>query len=55
MGEKGNAYRDLVGKLEERRPLGSARDKWEDTIKMALRKIGWDGMDWINLAQDRDQ
>jgi hypothetical protein len=54
MGEKRNAYRILVGKLEGRRPLGRARRRWVDTIKMDLREIGWDGMDWIDLAQDRD-
>jgi hypothetical protein len=31
------------------------RDHWVDNIKMDLREIGWDGMDWIDLAQDRDQ
>jgi hypothetical protein len=37
------------------RPLGRPRRRWVDNIKMDLREIGWDGMDWINLAQDRDQ
>jgi hypothetical protein len=36
-----------------KKPLGRHRCKWEDNIKMALREIGWDGMDWINLARDR--
>jgi hypothetical protein len=40
---------------EGKRPLGRAGRKWEDNIKMDLRKIGWDGIDWIDLAQDRDQ
>jgi hypothetical protein len=35
--------------------LGKPRRRWVDNIKMDLRQIGWDGMDWINLAQDRDQ
>jgi hypothetical protein len=55
MGEKRNAYRILVGKPERKRPLGRPRRRWVDNIKMNLREIGWDGMDWIDLAQDRDQ
>jgi hypothetical protein len=54
MGEKTNAYRLLVGKPEERKPLGRPRRRWVDNIKMDLREIGWGGMDWIDLAQDRD-
>jgi hypothetical protein len=48
-------YRILVGKPEGKRPVGRPRRKWVDDIKMNLREIGWDGMDWIELAQDRDQ
>jgi hypothetical protein len=55
MVEKRNAYRRLVGKPEGKRQLGRPRRKWVDNIKMDLRGIGWDGMDWIDLAQDRDQ
>jgi hypothetical protein len=55
MGEKRNVYRILVGKPEGKRPLGRARRRWEDNIKMDLREIGWGGMDWIELAQDRNQ
>jgi hypothetical protein len=51
---KRNAYRILVGKPEGNRPLEKPRRKWEDNIKMDLREIGWGGMDWINLSQDRD-
>jgi hypothetical protein len=40
---------------ESQRPLGRPRRKWVDNIKMDLREIGWDGVDWIELAQDRDQ
>jgi hypothetical protein len=55
MGEKRNEYRILVGKPEGKRPLGRPRHRWVDNIKMDLSEIGWDGMVWINLAQDRDQ
>jgi hypothetical protein len=54
MGEKMNAYRILVGKSEGTRPLGRPRCKWVNNIKMELRGIAWGGMDWIDLAQDRD-
>jgi hypothetical protein len=55
MGEKRNAYGILVGKPEGKRPLGRLRRRWVDNIKINLREIGWDGMDWIDVAQDRDQ
>ncbi|KAJ4446832.1 hypothetical protein ANN_13530 [Periplaneta americana] len=55
MGESRNAYRVLLGRQEEKRPLGRPRRRWEDNIKMDLREVGYDGRDWINLAQDRDQ
>jgi hypothetical protein len=55
MGEKRNAYGILVGKPEGKRPLGRPRRRWEDNIRMDLREIGWGGMDWIDLSQDRDQ
>ncbi|KAJ4440065.1 hypothetical protein ANN_08196 [Periplaneta americana] len=55
MGESRNAYRVLVGRPEGKRPLGRPRRRWEDNIKMDLREVGYDGRDWINLAQDRDQ
>jgi hypothetical protein len=50
MGEKRNAYRILVGKPEQKRPLGRPRRRWEDNIKMNLRETGWGDM-----AQDMDQ
>jgi hypothetical protein len=55
MGETRNACRILVGKREGKRPIGRPRRWCVDNIKMDLREIGWDGVDWINLAQDRDQ
>jgi hypothetical protein len=53
MGEKRNAYRILVGVPKEKRPLGRPRRRWVGNVKMDLREIGWDGVDWIELAQDR--
>jgi hypothetical protein len=53
--EKRIVYSILVGMSERKRPLERPRRKWADNIKMDLREIGWGGMDWIDLAQDRDQ
>jgi hypothetical protein len=55
IGEKTSAYRILVGKPGGKRPLGRPRSRWEDNIRINLRELGWGGMEWINLAQDRDQ
>jgi hypothetical protein len=55
MGETRNAYRILVGKRQGKRPLRRRRRRWVDNIKIDLGEIGWDGVDWIELAQDRDQ
>jgi len=44
----------LVGKPERKRPLGRAMHRWEDNIRLDLREIEWDGVDWIHLVQDRD-
>jgi hypothetical protein len=55
MGETRNAYRILVGKPERKRPLGRLRRRWVDNIKIDLREIGCDDVDWMDLAQDRDQ
>jgi hypothetical protein len=53
--EKWNVYGILVGKPEGKRPLGRPRSRWMDNIEMDLEEIGWDGMEWIYLAQDRNQ
>jgi hypothetical protein len=55
MGEKRNAYRISVRKPNGRRPLGRPRRMWVDNIKMDLRVTEWDGVDWIDMVQDRDQ
>jgi hypothetical protein len=55
MGPKRNAYRILMANSEEKRPLGKSGRRWVNNIKMDLREIGWDGMDWIDLAQNRDE
>jgi len=55
MGEKRGIYRVLVGKPEGKRQLGRPRLRWEDNIKMDLQEVGCGGMDWIELAQDRDR
>jgi len=55
VGERRHVYRDLVGKPEGKRPLGRPRCRWEDSIKMDLQKVGCGGMDWIELAEDRDR
>jgi hypothetical protein len=53
MEEKRNAYRILVGKPDGTRLLGRPRRSWVDSIKMDFREIGWDGINWIDLVQDR--
>jgi len=55
MGERRGVYRILVGKPEGKRPLGRPRRRWEDNIKMDIQEVGCGGMDWIDLAQDRDR
>jgi hypothetical protein len=52
-GRRG-VYRVLVGKAEGKRPHGRPRRKWENNIKMDLQEVGFGGMDWIELAQDRE-
>jgi hypothetical protein len=55
MGEKRNAYRLLVGKPEEKRPLGRPRRRWVDKTRMDLGDVGLGDVDWIGLAQDRNR
>jgi hypothetical protein len=55
MGEKRNAYRLLVGKLEGKRPLGRPRLRWADNITMDLGEVGWGDVDWMGLAKDRNR
>jgi hypothetical protein len=55
MGEGRDVYRVLVGRPEGKRPMGRSRRWWEDNIKMNLREIGIDVVNWIQLAQDRVQ
>jgi len=55
MRDRRGLYRVLLGKPEGKRPLGRPRYRWEDNIKMDLQAVGFLGMDWITLAQDRDR
>jgi len=55
MGERRGLYRVLVGKPEGKRLLGRPRRRWEDNIKMDLQEVGCGGMEWIELAQERDR
>jgi hypothetical protein len=54
-GEKRNACRILVGKPKGSRPLLRPRHRWVNNIKMDLREIGWDGVDWIDVTQNRNE
>jgi hypothetical protein len=55
MRESRGVHRVGVGKPEGKRPLGRPRHRWQDNIKMNLKEVGCGGMDWIELAQDRDK
>jgi hypothetical protein len=55
IGEKRNVYRLFVGKPEGKRSLGRPKRGWLDNIRMDLADVGWGGVDWIGLAQDRDK
>jgi hypothetical protein len=54
IGKQRNRYRILMGKPEGKRSIARPECRWEDNIKMDLRKIEWDGMDWINLTWDKN-
>ena len=54
-GETRGVYRVLLGKHEGKRPLGRSRRRWDDTIKMDLHDVECGGIDWIEMAQDRDK
>jgi hypothetical protein len=54
--EKGSSvYRILVGRPKGRRAFGRPRRRWEDNIEMELQEVGWEGVDWFHMAQDRDR
>jgi len=55
VGERRGVYSVLVGKPEGKRQLGRRRRRWEDNIMIDLEKVGFGGMDWIELAQDKDR
>jgi hypothetical protein len=55
IGDGRHTYRVLVGRPKGKRPLGRHRCRWGDNMKMDLQEVGWGGMDWITLAQDRDR
>jgi hypothetical protein len=55
MGEMRNEYNILVGKPEGKRPLGRSRHGWGNNVRVDLCERGWEGVDWLLLAQDRDQ
>ena len=55
MGEGRGVHRVLVGKPEGKRPLVRPKRRWDDNIKMEFEEVGCGGVDWIELAQDRDR
>ena len=55
MGDRSGVYIVLLVNPERKRSLGRPRCRWEDNIKVDLQEVGWRGMDWIDLAQDRDR
>jgi hypothetical protein len=55
MGDRRGAYRVFVVKPEGKRPFGRRRHRWKGNINMDLQEVGWESMDWIGLAQDRDR
>jgi hypothetical protein len=55
MGETRNSCKIFVRKPQEKRQLGRLRRRWEDNIGMYVREVGWEGVDWMHVAKDRDQ
>ena len=55
LGDRRGAYRVYVGRPEGKRPLGRPRRRRDNSIEMALQEVGWEGIDWTDLAQDRDR
>jgi hypothetical protein len=55
IGDKKNSYSLLMEKPEGKRRLGKTRCRWEGNIKTCLKEIGWEGVNWINLAHDRNK
>jgi hypothetical protein len=55
MGEGRGVYRIVVGRYEGRRPLGRPRRRWEGNNEMVIQRVGWRGMDWIDMAKVRDR
>jgi hypothetical protein len=52
--DKRGAYRVLVGRPDGKSPLGRPKHRWDDNIKISIQEVGWGGVDWIDMAQDRD-
>jgi hypothetical protein len=55
MGEERKVYRVLVGRSEEKRPLGRPRLRWDNGMRMDLGETGWEGLEWSRLARVRGQ
>jgi hypothetical protein len=55
MGQRRNTYSTLVGKPEGKRPLGKPRRRCEENVRTDLTEVGWENVDWMHLAQDRNQ
>jgi hypothetical protein len=55
VGQKRNVYKLFIGKSERKRPRGRPGHRWEDNIRINVREIVWEGVDWIHMARDRDQ
>jgi len=55
MGERRNAYNIFIAKHEWKSPFSKPRHRWKDNIRMYLKELEWEVVDWVHLAQDRDQ